>query len=405
MSMRLATSPRKAAAVKPIQKRIGIFLDGTWNQKQTQTNVWRLYMQMADGTFGHVHQIRKYFVGVGNKFGHWITGGAFAVGMTDIIRNAYMWLVEHYNDGDEIFLFGFSRGGYEVRALLGMLGSVGLMKPNSPMHIDQLWQRYERTLDTHDVEALSLHQLKKLADVTNLDAESKWMLQYCKEVNIKFVGVFDVVAADWGKVQKDGQNGQLIEHMCHALAIDEHRSSFRASVWEDLDDDDNNDGRRAIDAGYDWLEQRWFVGAHSNVGGGITNDELSHLPLKWIRDRAHDYGLDFRRDSDIELDGEEVVRHAAQIDPSMTLMYQIMQLGQRFFRPIGSSKTLNETIDPSVLQRLQDPTMEYAPKNLLDWAEGLKIDLMAMSPALLSVKSGEVLKVADDTKTPAATSS
>ncbi|OQR93352.1 hypothetical protein ACHHYP_02628 [Achlya hypogyna] len=389
----MSSPPR--GSVTAVPKRIGIFLDGTWNEKQTQTNVWRLYMQMAEGTFNHVHQIRKYFVGVGNSVGTWVIGGAFAYGMTDIIRNAYLWLVEHYNDGDEIFLFGFSRGGFEVRALLGMLGSIGLMKPNSPMHITQLWTRYEKTLSKQGA-ALSLHQLKALVAAGGAipadDVEGKWMLQYCKEVNIKFVGVFDVVAADWSLLQKDGQNGQLIEHMCHALAIDEHRYAFRAAVWEDVADDDNNDGRTATDAGYDWLEQRWFVGAHSNIGGGITNDELSQVPLKWIRDRAHDYGLHFRRDSNLELDGEEAVRHAAQIDPSMTLMYQIMQFGRRHYRPIGAANSLNETIDATVLQRLQDPTMMYAPPNLLQWAERMQVDLNATAPAVLGVKTGQPLK-------------
>ncbi|EQC39063.1 hypothetical protein SDRG_03271 [Saprolegnia diclina VS20] len=393
-------SPRRPQ-VKHVPKKIGLFLDGTWNEKTSQTNVWNLYMQMADASFGHVHQIRKYFVGLGTGAGERIIGGFFTYGMTDIIRNAYLWLVEHYNDGDEIFLFGFSRGAWEVRALLGMLGSVGLMLPNSPLHVTQLWDRFERCSlpEDHPRAAASLHQL---ATGAAADAEGAWVRKHCKEVNISFVGLFDVVSAERHEfLHKDGANGKLVRRVCHAMALDEFRKSFQVEHCEVDPDDINNESREATLMGYEWTEQRWFVGSHCNVGGSIPFDELHRLPLKWIRDCAEDAGLAFRHESDVILDGEEHHRHSEQIFDSMSWPFMLVQLGQKHIRTLGSTHSLNETIDASVFERYQDKAMMYAPRNLEAWAEARKVDLNTISIGLRSVATGELLVVKDTVAAPA----
>ncbi|OQR93341.1 hypothetical protein ACHHYP_02629 [Achlya hypogyna] len=384
--------------VKAVPKKIGLFLDGTWNEKTSQTNVWNLYMQMADSSFGHVHQVRKYFVGVGTGVGERIIGGLFTYGMTDIIRNAYLWLVEHYNAGDEIFVFGFSRGAWEVRALLGMIGSVGLMQPNSPLHVTQLWRRFERcNLPPTDPEAaLSLHQLavRAAAGSAITDNEDKWMLKHCKEITIAFVGLFDVVSAERHEfMHKDGADGRLVARVCHAMAIDEHRAAFQVEHCEDNHGDDNNAHRDHALMGFDWTEQRWFVGSHCNVGGSIPFDELHRLPLKWIRDCAERAGLAFRHDSELELDGQEHVRHSEQIYNSMSLAFKIVQLGRKHLRPIGAAGSLNETIDASVVERYQDTTMNYKPANLEAWAAATGVDLHTVTPAVLNVATGAPLVV------------
>jgi len=90
-------------------KRLAVFFDGTWNKPENNTNVWRLSLMLADGR-GRRAQRKFYDEGVGTRLLDRFTGGAFGYGLSGNVRAGYRWLMEHYNPGDEIFIFGFSRG-------------------------------------------------------------------------------------------------------------------------------------------------------------------------------------------------------------------------------------------------------------------------------------------------------
>ena len=122
-------------------RRLAIFLDGTWNTVNDDTNVWRLKSLCATnaGT-----QIIYYSAGVGTSFGYKVRGGLFGYGLDDEITDAYKWLIDNYQAGDELFLFGFSRGAYTARSLSGFISKCGLLAPGAPLSVGQLYARYRR---------------------------------------------------------------------------------------------------------------------------------------------------------------------------------------------------------------------------------------------------------------------
>ncbi|WP_024515165.1 DUF2235 domain-containing protein [Bradyrhizobium sp. Tv2a-2] len=108
------------------QKRLAAYLDGTWNSVDSNTNVWRMRALTASKSKDDRPQLVYYSVGVNG-----VIGGMFGQGLDDNIRLAYEWLIENYNDGDEIFIFGFSRGAYTARALAGLIAIDGILKVGS----------------------------------------------------------------------------------------------------------------------------------------------------------------------------------------------------------------------------------------------------------------------------------
>ena len=161
----------------------------------------------------------------------------------------------------------------------------------------------------------------------------------------------------------------------HALAIDEHRKTFGPTLWtvDFLKVARPPHHHRTLSQ----VEQRWFVGAHGNVGGGCQNDPLAQLPLEWMMDRASEAGLAFRRD--VELD---TLPSPDPISDSyadfMYGAYRFLTLGQRYYREIGADpvvssatelrENINETVDASVFDRWRSDKA-YRPPNLKAWAE------------------------------------
>src|SRR5215471_8220770 len=101
------------------KKRIGIFLDGTWNSVETNTNIWRLRSLCAEEDANGMRQAAYYDEGVGTARGEWLRGGMLGYGLDRNVLKAYRWLVENYNPDDDIFVFGFSRGAFTARSLTG----------------------------------------------------------------------------------------------------------------------------------------------------------------------------------------------------------------------------------------------------------------------------------------------
>src|SRR5665213_1596231 len=133
-------------------KRLAIFLDGTWNTLNNNTNVWRLKSLCAETNEQRVY----YSQGVGTRRGESARGGITGYGIDNEIIDAYAWLIENFDDGDEIFIFGFSRGAYTARSLSGLICKCGVLKLGAPLSIEQLYDRYRlynastiRTLLTH----------------------------------------------------------------------------------------------------------------------------------------------------------------------------------------------------------------------------------------------------------------
>ena len=363
------------------QKRLVIFLDGTWNSVNSNTNVWRMRAMCAAKGKDDKPQLVYYEIGV-NGF----LGGIFGHGLDENIRLPYEWLIENYNDGDEIFIFGFSRGAYTARSLAGLIAIDGILKAGSPIGVGELFDRYKES----QVGIWKLKEMEESGDTSKLTVQEKWLLKYSQPVKVKVVGVWDTV----GSIGLKGgdipglsrsrfdylQTGLRIHilNAYHALAVDEHRDDFAPTLWDVRHPNDKNAviaQARPLSS----VEQRWFVGAHANVGGGYQTDLLAQAPLRWMMKKAESQGLSFR--SEVDLDGDAL--RAPIADSYGDFAYGLYSwvyspfyriIGQKpNVREDGSHINVNETIDAGVFERWRtDPT--YRPTNLIEWAHRKKVD-------------------------------
>jgi len=268
-------------------KRLVCCLDGTWNtpdQEGNPTNVTQLMRAVRHTDHNGVHQIVFYDKGVGT--GGWINrlrGGALGRGLGENVQDAYRFLVNNHQPGDEIHVFGFSRGAFTARSLCGLIGRVGLLRDERDCTTNDAWEAYRLPQDDP-------------ARAVRLDAVRRCVVP---GVRIRLVGVWDTVGAlgipdsllTWNMRRKyafhDTSLGHGIDHAFHALAIDERRAPFAPTLWRQP----AGESLPATDSAEPGLEgpvveQVWFPGVHSDVGGGYADNHLARLPLDWMIRRA-----------------------------------------------------------------------------------------------------------------------
>jgi uncharacterized protein (DUF2235 family) len=395
MEMSAASSSVRA------KKRLALFFDGTWNEPGDSTNVWRLKLMLADRGGDGLHQEAYYDPGVGTHPLDRISGGAFGYGLSDNVRDGYRWLMEHYNEGDEIFLFGFSRGAFTARSLAGVISRCGLLKPDAPMSFMQLYDRYRR-----GGAARPIYEFKYFGEKpTNLEEEIIAHQTYYSRFFIKMVGVWDTVGSlglPLGKIKGVSRStlkfhytrlSRTVEHSYQALALDEYRSPYKAEIWSHfLAEGVNPEKQRANDRRH--IEQRWFAGAHANIGGGYRNDLLPQRPLAWIQQKALNCGLGFRCQIQIPDDYVDDLKMKSKNSYSEFLLgsWKFMTLGREYIRSVMADPTkkisniantnttragivysANERIDLSVLRRCQ-LNSDYCPLSIRAWAKRKEID-------------------------------
>lgn len=344
-------------------KRLVIFFDGTWNMPLARTNVHRLFEVTAAADEDGVEQVKKYWNGVGTRALEWMRGGVLGFGTGRNITAAYEWLRTRYQDGDEVYVFGFSRGAYSARSLAGMIARCGLLQPDATTTAAQIYQRYAVRDET-------------------LVADSR-------RIPIHFLGVWDTVGelgVPWGNFPGVSRSTTLFHNtspstwyrnMFHALAIDENRAAFAPTLWTAGAEDGftlRPDQR---------LEQRWFAGAHGDIGGGGVEGGLSRITLAWMAERARECGLSLTEPVTVGPDD-----YRGRINDSFAVFlagaYRLMRLNQRYYRPIGQATMstptgpghpLNETIDESVFHRWRDDrSYRRTAKNLTAWADARRLD-------------------------------
>jgi uncharacterized protein (DUF2235 family) len=379
--------------LKPGCKRIAIFLDGTWNTLWDNTNVWRLKSLCIQND----KQVVYYSKGVGTQIGKKIIGGALGYGIDQEVIDAYEWLIENYNEDDRSYLFGFSRGAYTARSLSGLIAKCGLLRPGAPLSVKQLYDRYQKGGKGNEATPRTMLALKRAQEndgLGQLEPEERRMLKYCHIVPIRFLGVWDTVGSlgiSFSGIPKiSSESYQFLEtdlrisnyKAYHALAIDEHREKFAPTLWTKPKESAYPD-RKIED-----VEQRWFVGAHANVGGGYPGDLLAQRPLQWLMSKAIKDGLEFREKSDIDVEIDGYISSAEIKDSYAEFLggiYKFLPFSKRYYRAIGGlplvtkeseeSETINETIDWSVFDRWHN-NESYRPQNISDWADnhGVTID-------------------------------
>ncbi|GAA5876641.1 hypothetical protein JCM16303_003608 [Sporobolomyces ruberrimus] len=273
-------------------KRLVILCDGTLEdadaEKDTQlyTNIGRLSraIKEEDKRNGkEIEQIKLYLGGVGTEDGKvgGLVSGAFGTGIMESVRNIYSFLGLNWESGDEIFLFGFSRGAYTVRLVVSLISVIGILHPRKTMH---LFPALFEALDQLDQKLLASYSKDKREQDLEYARKGRFL--------IKFVGLFDTVAtrgrpstlrrspSDEPPAIRFDSFGfdetrleTCIENAYQALALDEHRIDYLPVLWSS-----NPLGRPKGQS----LQQVWFSGAHADIGGGYKDGDLGYLTLWWM---------------------------------------------------------------------------------------------------------------------------
>jgi len=350
-------------------KRIVICCDGTWNSADQEsdgvpcpTNVVKLAYRVAKRDPNSVGQVVYYDqgVGTGNPVDR-ISGGAFGDGLEDNIHDAYRFLVANYEEGDELFLFGFSRGAFTARSLVGMVRKCGILGRPYYNHYKEATELYHN--DEHPKDS----------------GPTRFREQYClygnKDIDVRCMGVWDTVGAlgiplrglRWLTRREyqfhDTELSGTVKEAYQALAIDEHRGSFEPSIWDYKPKD------------WQHIEQVWFCGAHSDVGGGYAEQQLSDIALQWMMDKAQGAGLAF--DAQAVAANPLTPSALGVIHNSKTRFYN---LAPDFDRAIGQTgkgddgrehADPTQSLHPSVLERW-DKDASYRPKTLVDYFKRIR---------------------------------
>ena len=322
-----------------MSKRIIFCSDGTWETPDKRTNVYKLFNSLiTDAT-----QIPFYASGVGTNVGPVgdVVGGAFGVGLQVKIKEGYASIAHVYEAGDKIYLFGFSRGAYTARSLAGMIAATGLPTKNfSNDMVNKAFLAYRASLPD------ARQQLLK--DLENCDMDTS--------PDIEMVGVWDTVGSLGIPAVVGGTDpvadgfldltlNPRIKHGYHALAINERRAQFQATLW--------NEGAGEGQT----LEQVWFTGCHGDVGGGEGDEStaLSDVTLAWMLDKAAACGLQF--------DPNKVKQYTCPMNAEYALdqIHESWKIfcGFPIWRPIRHDSLISN----SVAIRCQDDS-NYRPHNL-----------------------------------------
>ena len=379
---------RARPAFRP--RRLALFIDGTWNVEDNNTNVWRLYSLSAFADLDGEDQLCFYTKGVGTSYGSKLKGGVLGMGFSQILRQAYDWLIAHYRKDDEIFVFGFSRGSYAARSLAGLVARCGVPTAGSPIGVDEIYDRYKGGDDERTIyKLLEDHAAGKASDFSPFE---RWMVDYCVTAKVKMVGVWDTVGSLVGRYDylETGLR-QPIENVFHALALDEHRFSFKPTLLTFNVHADRPAAERTKPRPIEAVEQRWFVGAHANVGGGYFSDPLSQRPLAWIAGKAEALGL--RLAAPIGQDEHPWTYPVADSFRRFAYgLYQVPFLGIPYLRKVGepdrvqgavTTSNVNEAIDVSVFERWRRDE-RYRPRNLEAWASRLGVDPGSLTCSVLA---------------------
>jgi uncharacterized protein (DUF2235 family) len=295
-------------------KRLVFCFDGTWNKlnENTPTNVVLTaasILRMApDGP-----QLIHYDEGVGTaRLERW-TGGMFGSGLIDNVREAYRFLIFNYDPGDEIFVFGFSRGAFSARSFVGLLRHVGPLRRLHAGRIDEAMTLYEKRLESGTDSDRKRREFRaKYASGVCIGAEDdafrcRFDPDYTPGkaplMTIRYLGVWDTVAAMgipaniWGSgwVNRkhrfhDATLDGFVDSAWHAVALDERRSMFPPTLFGDLTALNAAKGKANDDPRAPYQE-RWFPGVHGSVGGGGDIKGLSDGALAWILKGAKLVGL------------------------------------------------------------------------------------------------------------------
>ncbi|UFS99412.1 DUF2235 domain-containing protein [Nocardia huaxiensis] len=273
-------------------KRLVVCCDGTWKAESSNTvsNIVKIAQTVCltgKDRDGKTVEQRVYYISGPGARGFTtdrLLGGAFGLGLEANLSAAYWQLALNWEPGDEIFIFGFSRGAYTARSLAGMINRLGILT-------------YDAFIKEKYPEALQIyHTKKKDPDAPDPPewAEFRKANCYPDPVKVNFLGVFDTVGAmgipgitAWRHRFHDVRLSRIVHCARQALALDERRRNFEPCLWEVPVELQEKYYRT------DRVKQVWFEGVHSDIGGGYRECGLSDITLRWMVAEAEREGLAF----------------------------------------------------------------------------------------------------------------
>ena len=395
---------RRDSSSRPSRKYV-LFADGTGNAFTTQeSNVWRLYEALDRSK---PDQVAYYIKGVGTAGWRPLAAldGATGIGVPANVRKLYRFLCWNWQPGDQIYIFGFSRGAFTARTLVALISSQGLV----PAEIDGVgpvshgemqrnamaaWREYRRetvpwyqSLPTitfartvRDIVLAVYHFI--LRHRSYKDVRAAMGGRY--EVEIEFLGLFDTVEAfgvpveelrtaiDWAIWPISFRN-RLLSHKVkrarHALSLDDERTTFHPIRFDQSNPRD-----------VDQIKEVWFAGVHSDVGGGYPDGTLSYVPLLWMAEQVVK-DLRFQPGS-----GDHFRAYQSAIGPMHDSRSGAAVMYRYGPRPIGEDEKMDggpPVVHLAVVERMLHGCDDYAP-----------ITLPACAKVLLP--DGRVLRLTED---------
>ena len=354
-------------------KNIVLCSDGTGNKGgyTPDSNVYKIYKTIDIHNKGK-QQITFYDNGIGTETNKYVRAatGALGIGFKKNVCDLYTFLARNYEKGDDVYFFGFSRGASTVRACVGFIAACGLVDGKN-MKEDELKDSVKKA-----IKAYTKHK------------KPHSLAEQCKKNNsygvipIKFIGVWDTVSSlgfprNWYKASigllalnaifkaLDNISEYILPHhfynykltdnikyACQALAIDDARTSFWPEVW--------NEKNRTMEN----VEQVWFAGMHSNVGGGYHRAGMANVALAWVMQRAINNGLVFKANS-FENARADANPHGRIYDSrdgfAIYYRYHPREIEKLCKKKLNGNRI---KIQESVIERMKHKTANYAPGNL-----------------------------------------
>jgi uncharacterized protein (DUF2235 family) len=351
-----------------VGKRLVMCCDGTWNRPDQEcrgtpcpSNVVKLALAILPVAPDGTEQRVFYQRGVGTDWDERLRGGAFGWGLSRGVQQVYRFVVANYEPGDDLFFVGFSRGAYMARSTVGLIRNAGILTPGNIGQVEAAYALYrERSVGPRDLESELFRRAFSHPTAP-----------------IRFIGVWDTVGALgipvtgipgveqlnrlWGF--HDTRLSSTVQAAYQALAIDEHRQAFSPAIWQPPASDTEH-----------VVEQVWFAGSHSDVGGGYRATGLSDLALGWMAGRAEQHGLALAEGAFRPTTAGEqpsgIVGFTPNPDgllhPSRTGLWRLLPAT---IRPIGTTSPATESVASTAIDR-RDNKQSYQPVNLETYLAG-----------------------------------
>lgn len=297
-------------------KRLVFCFDGTW-QKLTQPNPTNIVLtaeSVLPFVKDDVAQVIFYDQGIGSgeHFGEHLLGGIFGIGIMDVLADAYRFLIFNHEPGDEIFVFGFSRGAFTARSFVGLLSTCGILDRRSAGQAHALIKHYETRKDTQAwADEMMRYRAEFCTRVVVKPEEDAWRVANVPGykagdaplLQVAYVGVWETVGAlgvpGWMHLSTifdrkyrfhNTDLTSLVKYARHAVAVDERRLDYKPTLWTNIDklNADRGSVSASPEAPY---QQKWFPGGHGAVGGGGDRRGLTDEALEWVWEGALAAGL------------------------------------------------------------------------------------------------------------------